>query len=147
MLGQGKGVFNVDTMGGVLNFANPLRRDTVNLFGAPVPGTAGQQPPPYQSGWTVIGFQTDNPGAWVMHCHILWHADGGMGLQYLERPGEIKAQEYYGTQFQQQCANVEAYHAAGGKQKAPYEAGLKRHLAEHAHSHGHAHAYIRAPTY
>jgi FtsP/CotA-like multicopper oxidase with cupredoxin domain len=22
-------------------------------------------------GWLVIGFITDNPGAWLMHCHIV----------------------------------------------------------------------------
>ena len=82
-----------------------------------------------------------------MHCHIMWHADGGMGLQYLERPGEIAATKYYGQEFKDQCSNVEAYHAAGGKQKAPYEAGLKRHLKEHAQAYHYGHNLRDFPSY
>jgi FtsP/CotA-like multicopper oxidase with cupredoxin domain len=39
-----------------LNFENPTRRDVAML-------------PP--GGWLVIAFQTNNPGAWLMHCHIV----------------------------------------------------------------------------
>lgn len=39
-----------------LNFVNPPRRDVAMLPA---------------SGWLVIGFQTNNPGAWLMHCHIV----------------------------------------------------------------------------
>ncbi|KEF61060.1 uncharacterized protein A1O9_02625 [Exophiala aquamarina CBS 119918] len=129
VLGQGRGVFTSD-MVGQLNFDNPIRRDTALLFG-------GGSPTAFISGWTVIGFETDNPGAWVMHCHLIWHADGGMGLQYLERPAEIK--DYYGAEFKQECSNYDAYRAAGGHDKHPYEAGFKRHLSGRqgiGHSHG-----------
>lgn len=132
VLGEGRGVFTAD-MVGLLNFNNPIRRDTTLLFG--LPSSTG-----FTSGWTVIGFETDNPGAWVMHCHLIWHADGGMGLQYLERPSEITAGKYYNSEgFQSECAAYEAYEAAGGEVKAPYEAGIKRHLQgrhPRAHSYG-----------
>jgi FtsP/CotA-like multicopper oxidase with cupredoxin domain len=39
-----------------LNFANPLRRDVAMLPAA---------------GYLVIGFVLDNPGAWLLHCHIV----------------------------------------------------------------------------
>ncbi|THC91817.1 hypothetical protein EYZ11_008710 [Aspergillus tanneri] len=42
----------------LINLRNPPYRDTTNL-------------PP--SGWTVIRYVTDNPGAWILHCHIEWH--------------------------------------------------------------------------
>ncbi|KAH7016525.1 uncharacterized protein B0I36DRAFT_337964 [Microdochium trichocladiopsis] len=31
------------------------------------------------NGWLVLAGFTDNPGAWLMHCHIAWHAEGGIG--------------------------------------------------------------------
>ncbi|KIX08066.1 uncharacterized protein Z518_02721 [Rhinocladiella mackenziei CBS 650.93] len=131
VLGQGRGVFTSD-MVGQLNFDNPIRRDTALLFGI-------GSPTAFTSGWTVIGFQTDNPGAWVMHCHIIWHADGGMGLQFLEQPDAIDAEQYWETpSFQDECAAYESYEAAGGEGKAPYESGLKRrHLGGyHYRPHG-----------
>ena len=131
LLGQGRGVFTAD-MVGQLNFANPIRRDTALLFGAGNPAAVS-------AGWTVIGFETDNPGAWLMHCHIIWHADGGMALQYLERPSEIGAGKYYNKpEFKDECAAYNAYEASGGRIKDPYESGLKkRHVEEHILAHGH----------
>jgi len=41
------------------------------------------------SGWLVIAFVTNNPGAWLMHCHIAWHISEGLGVQFLERASEI----------------------------------------------------------
>lgn len=134
VLGQGSGVFT-SSMVGQLNFNNPIRRDTALLTGF-------GNPTAFTSGWTVIGFETDNPGAWVMHCHIIWHADGGMGLQYLERPAEIDAGKYYNTDnFQNECSAYSSYEANGGELKAPYEAGLKRHIEDHKfHGYAHGHA-------
>ncbi|PSS05173.1 laccase [Coniella lustricola] len=52
-----------------LNGNNPLRRDVTMLPA---------------KGWLLLAFKTDNPGAWLMHCHIAWHASGGLGLSFLE---------------------------------------------------------------
>jgi hypothetical protein len=122
VLGQGKGVFSA-AQASSLNFANPIRRDTALLFG--IPGQGGVA----QGGWTVIGFETDNPGAWVMHCHIIWHADGGMALQYIEQPASIPASQYWNSDsFQGEC---NAYDNYGGEGKLSYESGLKRDLERH----------------
>ncbi|KAK7883434.1 hypothetical protein LTR67_011256 [Exophiala xenobiotica] len=127
VLGQGRGVFTAD-MVGQLNFQNPIRRDTALLFGI-------GSPTAFTSGWTVIGFETDNPGAWLMHCHIIWHADGGMGLQFLERPDEIDAVGYYDADFKNECSAYETYEDAGHG-RHPYESGVKRrHLQAHKMSH------------
>lgn len=40
-------------------------------------------------GHLVLAYKTDNPGAWLLHCHIGWHAGSGMSLQILERQKEI----------------------------------------------------------
>jgi len=49
---------------------NPARRDVVLLP---------------SGGFVVIAFKTDNPGTWLMHCHIAFHASSGLGLQIMER--------------------------------------------------------------
>lgn len=56
---------------------NPPRRDVVLL--------------PH-SGFIVIGFKADNPGAWALHCHIAWHASSGLVIQVLERQEAILEQ-------------------------------------------------------
>jgi FtsP/CotA-like multicopper oxidase with cupredoxin domain len=83
-----------------LNFENPTRRDTIMLQGSETPGAP--------AGHTVIAFESDNPGAWLMHCHILWHADGGLALQWIERPQDMPA---YGNKdaFKQECSSLVAW--------------------------------------
>jgi hypothetical protein len=53
-----------------LTLDNPPRRDVVLLP---------------NNGYVVIAFKTDNPGTWLMHCHIAYHASFGLALQILER--------------------------------------------------------------
>jgi hypothetical protein len=48
---------------------NPRRRDVVLLP---------------QGGYVVIAFKMDNPGAWLMHCHIARHASEGLALPIME---------------------------------------------------------------
>ncbi|XXH01375.1 hypothetical protein Hte_007735 [Hypoxylon texense] len=74
VLSQGTGSYDADTT--TLNTVNPPRRDTALL-------------PP--SGHLVIAFETDNPGVWLMHCHIGWHTSQGFALQFVERYDEIAA--------------------------------------------------------
>lgn len=93
ILGQGPGTFDAATGMKLLNFDSPPRRDSVQLI---------------SSGWTVIAFRTDNPGVWVMHCHIAWHSEGGLSLQYIERPdlipGLFSSQVLVkGSEFQETC--------------------------------------------
>jgi len=53
-----------------LTLDNPPRRDVVLLP---------------TDGYVVIAFKTDNPGTWLMHCHIAYHASFGLALQIMER--------------------------------------------------------------
>jgi FtsP/CotA-like multicopper oxidase with cupredoxin domain len=55
ILAEGAGSFDSTVL---LNLANPPRRDTALLPAA---------------GYLVLAFETDNPGVWLMHCHIGWH--------------------------------------------------------------------------
>lgn len=72
VLAQGEGRFNESV---VPNLENPPRRDTADC---PI------------GGYLWIAFQIDNPGAWLMHCHIAWHASDGLSIQFLEQPSKIK---------------------------------------------------------
>lgn len=31
-------------------------------------------------GYVVLRFRADNPGVWLLHCHLLWHLAGGMAM-------------------------------------------------------------------
>jgi hypothetical protein len=66
--------FNPATDTAGLQTNNPVRRDVTMLPGF---------------GWLVVAFKTDNPGAWLFHCHIAWHVSQGLSVQFLERRSEI----------------------------------------------------------
>nr|BAQ25793.1 laccase [Hericium coralloides] len=55
----------------VLNYENPVWRDTVNI------GTT-------TSDNVTIRFETNNPGPWFMHCHIDWHLQAGFAVVMAE---------------------------------------------------------------
>ncbi|KAB5559524.1 benzenediol:oxygen oxidoreductase [Coniochaeta sp. 2T2.1] len=61
--------FNPATDLSLLRGSNPTRRDVTMLPA---------------KGWLLIAFRTDNPGAWLMHCHIAWHVSGGLSVDFLE---------------------------------------------------------------
>lgn len=43
------------------NLEAPMRRDTFTV--------------PQQS-HVVFRFKADNPGVWILHCHVAWHLEG-----------------------------------------------------------------------
>ena len=42
-----------------------------------------------EAGYLVIAFPQDNPGVWLLHCHVGWHTSQGFALQLLEQVGDI----------------------------------------------------------
>lgn len=72
ILAQGEGPFTKDV---VPNLDNPTRRDVADCA---------------IGGYVWIAFQVDNPGAWLMHCHIAWHASAGLGIQFIEQQSKIQ---------------------------------------------------------
>ena len=76
-----------------LNTVNPPRRDVTMLPA---------------SGYLVISFKADNPGAWLLHCHIGWHTEEGFALQFVERESEIAAL-YNSTTLNAGCANWDTF--------------------------------------
>ncbi len=55
--------------------ANPLRRDVATVEGF---------------GWLLLRFVADNPGLWLFHCHMIWHGESGMAMQFLSRLDELE---------------------------------------------------------
>ncbi|KAF5374015.1 hypothetical protein D9615_009927 [Tricholomella constricta] len=52
------------------NYVNPVQRDVVSAGGA--------------SDNVTIRFKTDNPGPWILHCHIDWHFEMGLAVVFAE---------------------------------------------------------------
>lgn len=80
VVGSGLGIYNAKANASSLNTVNPPLRDTATLP---------------QGGWVVIRFKADNPGLWLLHCHLFMHQFMGQllvvaedieGIQKLERP-------------------------------------------------------------
>ncbi|KAF1940719.1 laccase precursor [Clathrospora elynae] len=110
ILGTGDGQFNAATNFASLRFTNPPRRDVTMLKGG---------------GWLVIAYPTDNPGAWLMHCHIAFHVGMGLSVQFLERKQSITlpatGSEWYGT-----CNNWATYKAGTTDIYPQDDSGLKK---------------------
>ena len=49
---------------------NLMRRDTMTLDAY---------------GWALIRFEANNPGLWALHCHISWHMEAGLLMQFQTR--------------------------------------------------------------
>ena len=41
-------------------------------------------------GWAIIRFVSNNPGVWLMHCHIDWHLRAGFAATIIEAPSKLK---------------------------------------------------------
>lgn len=59
---------------GVTNYVNPPRRDVTPSNG---------------NGGITIRFTADNPGPWVLHCHIDMHFEAGLAVVFAEAPTEV----------------------------------------------------------
>nr|GEV70642.1 laccase-3 like [Tanacetum cinerariifolium] len=77
IVGQGFGNFNPETDTAMFNLIDPPQRNTVNV---PV------------GGWSVIRFVADNPGVWLMHCHIDSHLTWGFGMSFVVENGPGRLQ-------------------------------------------------------
>lgn len=93
ILAQGSGTYSTST---TLNLDNPPRRDTAMLP---------------SSGYLVLAFETDNPGAWLMHCHIGWHTSEGFAMQWIVRADELESMIDYDT-LNSTCSAWDTYATA-----------------------------------
>ncbi|OCK98434.1 laccase-like multicopper oxidase [Cenococcum geophilum 1.58] len=82
-----------------LNLQNPARRDTALLPAA---------------GFIVLAFLTDNPGVWLMHCHVGWHTSMGFALQIVEQKSKILGTVADSCALQNTCSTWDDYATANG---------------------------------
>jgi hypothetical protein len=40
-------------------------------------------------GWLIIRVVFDNPGVWAFHCHMAWHSEAGLVMQFVSRVDEL----------------------------------------------------------
>lgn len=75
-----------------VQMVNLPRRDTVNLP---------------QNGFVLLAFETDNPGAWLLHCHIEWHLHDGFAMSVMEGKRENVEGVWRGEEGEMRrvCAN------------------------------------------
>jgi len=76
------------------NTRNPPRRDVASLPGR---------------GHLALAFELDNPGAWLVHCHIAWHASQGLSLEFVEDQALIKIPEAQRKQYDQTCKSWQGH--------------------------------------
>ncbi|KAJ4839803.1 Laccase-3 [Turnera subulata] len=72
VVGSGFGNFNPQT--------DPAK---FNLYDPPIRNTIGTNP----GGWVAIRFVADNPGIWLMHCHLDSHLNWGLAMAFLVENG------------------------------------------------------------
>ncbi|KAH8891112.1 laccase [Thozetella sp. PMI_491] len=71
-----------------LNLTNTVRRDVAMLPGG---------------GHLALAFKLDNPGAWLVHCHIAWHASQGLAMEFLETVKSIVVSPTDQLAYNQTC--------------------------------------------
>lgn len=92
ILAQGTGTYDSSN----ITLTNPPRRDTAMLPG---------------SGYLLVAFQTDNPGTWLMHCHIGWHTEEGFAIQLVEQYSAIRDLIDYDT-LNGNCETWDSYYTS-----------------------------------
>ncbi|KAF7056601.1 hypothetical protein CFC21_063992 [Triticum aestivum] len=77
VLATGFGNYDPRRDAGRFNMVDPPSRNTI---GVPV------------GGWAVVRFVADNPGVWLVHCHIDAHLSGGLAMALLVEDGKGELQ-------------------------------------------------------
>ncbi|KAG9310885.1 laccase [Chiua virens] len=73
------------------NYDRPVMRDTISTGSDDV-----------EDGVT-IRFITDNPGPWILHCHIEWHLYVGMAIVFVEDYADIRADQPFNNATRDLC--------------------------------------------
>ncbi|RAL03917.1 extracellular dihydrogeodin oxidase/laccase [Aspergillus ibericus CBS 121593] len=117
VLAQGFGRFSPQNV--TLKTTNPPRRDTALMI-------ASEED---DGGFLVIAFPADNPGVWLIHCHIGFHATEGFAQQIVERQNDFNT-FFNADLLENTCAAWDEYAKVNpyGNQyrglHGPYESGI-----------------------
>ncbi|KAJ1989181.1 ferroxidase fet3 [Coemansia umbellata] len=66
----------------------PISRDTVSI-------------PSME--YVIIRFNANNPGTWLLHCHIEWHIEGGLNMVIIEAPDVMQQRISVPQEIYDQC--------------------------------------------
>ncbi|XP_034687413.1 laccase-17-like [Vitis riparia] len=78
VVGQGFGNYDPNKDPAKFNLVDPIERNTV---GVP------------SGGWVAIRFLADNPGVWLMHCHLEIHTSWGLKMAWVVLDGKLPNQK------------------------------------------------------
>lgn len=56
-------------------------------------------------GHLAIALRLDNPGTWILHCHIAWHASQGLSMEFVESEESISIGSREMEIFQNTCGS------------------------------------------
>ncbi|KAJ1947605.1 ferroxidase fet3, partial [Linderina pennispora] len=92
----------------------PMRRDTVLA-------------PPF--GYVKIRFVADNPGAWLMHCHVMDHMFRGMQVTVIEAPDVLQHRQKIPEELLEHCDRLGMPRGGNGAGNKGYDfSGLPKPL-------------------
>lgn len=83
LIGQAVGDFHWKDIEHAFNDKN-LPEHTINLFNPPYRDGFLTIPAEGNSSWTAIRYHVENPGAFIMHCHLQSHLAGGMAFAMMD---------------------------------------------------------------
>ncbi|KAJ2846762.1 ferroxidase fet3 [Coemansia brasiliensis] len=69
----------------------PVRRDTITI-------------PPHE--FALVRFKADNPGVWLFHCHMAFHAEQGMMATFIEDPYYIRNGTNLPKEYSDNCKQM-----------------------------------------
>ncbi|KAJ2848255.1 ferroxidase fet3 [Coemansia brasiliensis] len=69
----------------------PVRRDTITI-------------PPHE--FALLRFKADNPGVWLLHCHMAFHAEQGMMATFIEDPYYIRNGTNLPKEYSDNCKQM-----------------------------------------
>lgn len=69
---------------GIGNFDEKKDPLNYNLVDPPLMNTIAVP----RNGWTTIRFKANNPGVWLMHCHLERHISWGMEMAFIVKDGK-----------------------------------------------------------
>ncbi|KAL6841323.1 hypothetical protein ACP4OV_028841 [Aristida adscensionis] len=78
VVGQGFGNYDAGNDTARYNLVDPVQRNTISVPTA---------------GWVAIRFVADNPGVWLMHCHLDVHLSWGLSMAWLVNDGPLASQK------------------------------------------------------
>ncbi|EEE63975.1 hypothetical protein OsJ_18801 [Oryza sativa Japonica Group] len=78
VVGTGFGNYDASNDTAKYNLVDPVQRNTISVPTA---------------GWVAIRFVADNPGVWIMHCHLDVHLSWGLSMAWLVNDGPLPNQK------------------------------------------------------